>query len=109
MLALSATPELNCGFGPVFCRVCGKTKLPLSRSLHRLQTNWLERLPVPVLPSLSATAAVQLVGVTPPTAVLQYAEPAPPRAVSKNGCVGRVLTLATPVQPPPARPALPPQ
>src|ERR1700746_2002781 len=106
MLAFMATPELNCppppkgepGIG-VFIIERAKFNAPLSRSLYRLQTLSKAMLLVPMLPSLSATAWVQLAGVTPPTGVVPYAGLSAP---SKHG-VG-FPSRSFPAHPPPAKP-----
>src|SRR6266851_5035488 len=88
----------------------GKLKLPLSKSLQMVQTLALWMFAA----SFKATAWVQFWGVIPPTAAVQNAGLI---AAVKKGCeVTAASWLATtlpfesrPAQPPPARPALPPQ
>src|SRR5258708_7342241 len=88
----------------VFIMVLGKLKLPLSKSLQRVQrlALWIFEA------SLRATVWVQLCGVIVGvleilTGVVQYAEF---REASKNGWGATAAKLLA--QPPPAKPALPP-
>src|SRR5215831_12074296 len=102
MLVFKPTPDDNCPLQPislpvgqlsgVFCMLRGKLKPPLSRSLYRLQTFWIDRFPVPLLPSLARTAWVQL------AKPLQY--PVPARAASKNGWGATAAVLPMQFPPP---------
>src|SRR6266480_290553 len=112
------TPDVNCPLSPHVAGTAGvpqsrgpptmgvfiidlpNLKGPLSKSLQRVQTFalWI------FAASFKATAWVQLAGVTPFTAAVQYAGF---KAFSKNGCGVTAPRLL--VQPPPAKPALPPQ
>ena len=90
--------------------VRGKMNSPLSRSLQRLHTWALVRLPVPLAPSFSATAWVQFAGVTtvPTASAVSVGGVWAASAVSKNGCgVDQRPTFAA--QPPPPSPVTPPQ